>query len=276
MHNGRAESRILKTGHFAGLRFKQGWFFIHVLETEELELKPWTLMNENDNRDVIASETAGSKDDEFQDEIERHLINPSDNEENLVFQMHFGVAPSRMQIYPIFGRDRSPNLEEATEPGEPHHWITGADSPYNNPTNQAELFTVKDASQVSLQAYNPMPEPREARLSIHINKIRYAVVDDEDLMKSFIQGKTPFRDHTMGLGAQEGDQIKAPSWIMSKYGDQVKTTQEILSRTPSPSPSPTPSNPGNNSPDTGSGTPNTGGDGSSDDDGRDLPGGDFL
>lgn len=228
MRNNKAESRVLRTGHYAGLKFEQGWFFIHVLETEQVNLKPWILLNENENRSEIAPETSGSTDDEIVDEVERQLVEPRGNEQDLVFQLHFGIAPTRVQVFPQFGRDSTPNLTGGSEPGKPQIWATGEDSPYNNPTNETEAFTVNNMDTLALQAYNPTDEPLEARLSVHVNKMRYAVVEDEDLMRAFIQGQQPFRDHSMGLGSQRRDQIKAPGWLMDRFGDLVKTTGEIL------------------------------------------------
>lgn len=231
MQDENPNHRVLKTGHYAGLKFEEGWFFIHVLETEFVELKPWILLNENQNRDVIAANTAGSTDDEIVDEVERHLVTPRTNEQNLVFQLMVGVAPSRMRIYPLFGRDRSPNLTGGAEPGSPQVAFDGFDSPYNNPSTQAEFFTLNGTDQLQLQAFNPMSEPAEARVSFHVNKMKYAVIDDVGVMADFIQGRKTFRDHTMGLGSQTNEQLRAPGWLMDKFGDVVMTTQEILEAT---------------------------------------------
>jgi hypothetical protein len=228
MQDENPNHRVLQTGHYAGLKFEEGWFFIHVLETEFTELKPWILLNENGNRDVIAADTAGSTDDEIVDEVERHLVTPRDNEQNLVFQLLVGVSPSRMRVYPLFGRDRAPNLTGGAEPGSPQLAFDGYDSPYNNPSTQAEFFNVNGIDQLQLQAFNPMNEPSEARLSFHVNKMKYAVIDDIGVMADFIQGRKTFRDHSMGLGAQSTDQVRAPGWLMDKFGDAVMTTKEIL------------------------------------------------
>lgn len=229
MHKNKQEGRTLKTGQYAGLKFKEGWLFIHVLETEQVELKPWILMNENEERNPIGANTAGSEDDEIVDAVERELVEPRGSEQNLIFQLQIGIAPSRMQVFPIFGRDKSPNLTGGVEPGEkPQVWATGYDSPYNNPSPQAEIFTTNNISSLALQAYNPMDESAQARLSINVNKMKYAVVEDEDLMLSFIQGQQPFRDHSMGLGAQQQDQLRAPSWMQEKFGDVMLSTEEIL------------------------------------------------
>lgn len=228
MRHHKDKGRVLKTGNYAGLKFEQGWFFIHVLETEEVELKPWVLLNENEERAELAPKTAGSTDDEVVDVVERQLIEPRGNEQELVFQLQFGIAPSRLQVFPFFGRDRAPNLTGGSEPGKPQVWATGYDSPYNNPTTQAEVFTVNNMASLALQAYNPTDEPIEPKLSIHVNKMKYAVVEDEGLMRAFIEGQQPFRDHTMGLGAQGSDQIRAPNWMLDRFGDVMLTTSEIL------------------------------------------------
>lgn len=228
MHKHKQDGRILKTGHYAGLKFEEGWFFTHILDTEYVELKPWILLNEDEERDEIAPHTAGSTDDEIVDHVERQLVEPRSSEQNLLFQLHLGVAPSRIQIFPFFGRDRAPNLTGGAEPGKPQVYLNGYDSPFNDPSPQSEIITVNSMDNLALQAYNPMDEPQEAKMSFHVNKMKYAVVEDVSLMKAMIQGQVPFRDHSMGLAAQRKEQIKAPSWLNDKFGDVILSTQEIL------------------------------------------------
>lgn len=221
-------TRLLESSNYLGLKFKQGWWFLQVLETEFIELKPWTLLNENGVRDAIAAQTAGSQDDEITDSRDRHYVVPRDDEQNLVFQVQYGIAPSRMQIYPFYGRDRAPNLRGTAEPGELQVPISGFDSPYNSPTQQSEFYTVNDMEFPSLQPYNPMDEPAEAKLSFHVNKLKYAVIEDIGTQRAFLQGQLPCRLFPMGLGAQERDQIRAPQWLTDAFGTSVRETETIL------------------------------------------------
>jgi hypothetical protein len=226
------DPRQLDTSNYLGLKFaEQGWWFIQILETEFIELKPWTLLNENDNRGEIAAQTAGSQDDEIQDAVDRHFVIPRDDEQNLVFQVQFGIAPSRVQVFPIFGRDRAPNLRGTAEPGEPQTPYTGFDSPYNNPSREAEFFTVNEMEFPSLQAYNPTDEPVEAQLSFHINKMKYATIEDEATQRALLEGQIPCRFAPMGLGAQQRDQLKVPNWLRDHFGSEIRSTEDILSAT---------------------------------------------
>lgn len=210
------------------MEFQEGWWFTQILGHEFLELKPWILLNENEDRDEIAAQTAGSDDDEIVDTVDRHLTIPQDSEQNTYFHIQYGVAPSRMQIFPIFGRDRSPNLRGTAEPGEPQIPVSGFDSPYNEPSAQQEIFTINAQEFPSFQAFNPMDEPAEARVSFHINKIKYATVTNVDLMKAMLQGQKPFRSHMTSLGVQKGDKLRAPNWLKDAFGEHIKTSQEIL------------------------------------------------
>lgn len=228
MYTQKLDKRLVKTGQYVGLKFQEGWLFFHVLDTEYVELKPWVLLNEDNERAEIAPMTAGSEDDEITDEVDRKLVEPKQGERNLFFQLFMGVAPSRVQIFPRFGRDRTPNLTGGSEPGKPQLFVTGHDSPYNNPSAQSELFNVNAMKDLALQAYNPMTEATEAKISFHVNKMKYAVIDDPDLMLSFIQGQVPFRDHSMGLSVQSNEQLRAPSWLDDRFGDAMMTTQEIV------------------------------------------------
>lgn len=228
MHSEDYEHRNLQMGNYLGLKFEEGWFFTIIQETEYIELKPWILMNSSDTRGTISANTAGSQDDEIEDTIARHLVEPADDEQNLIFQLSVGIAPSRMQVYPIFGRDRSPNLQGGAEPQDPQVPMTGFDTPYNNPTSQGEIFTVDGMSNLSLQAYNPMDEAEEARLSIGVNKMKYVVIDDVEVMADFVQGRRPVRAHPVGLGSQTSEQVRTPTWMEDAFGDAIKTTEEIL------------------------------------------------
>lgn len=219
----------LLTGQFIGLKFEEGWLFAHVLETEFIELKPWIVLNENDNRDVIGAQTSGSEDDEVKDALDRRQLMPNDSEQNLIFQIRYGVAPSRMQVFPIFGRDRAPNLTGTSEPGEPQVPVTGYDSPYNEPSEQTEQFIVNGQDFPSFQAYNPMDEAKEARVSFHVNKLKFAVVEDTGLKKAMLQGQQPAKLHPVGLGAQRRDQVSTPAWLNDNFGEEIESTQQILS-----------------------------------------------
>lgn len=198
-----------------------------MIGTSELEIKPWILLNNEGNRTNIPANTAGNF-DEIQDSNSRRLLEPNDSERNLVWQILFGVSPSRMQLIPEFGRDQNLGMEDALQAGEDEIWVTGFDSPYNNPSPQSEVFYVNDMERLKLQAFNPMDEAKEARLSIHINKIRYATVTNVDMMKAMLQGQIPAHKHMMGLGAQNRHQLSVPEWLEDIFGEHIKTTEEIL------------------------------------------------
>ena len=225
------QTRLLETSNYLGLKFDEGWWFVQLLETEFIELKPWTLLNENGNRAEIAANTAGSEDDEIRDDRDRKYLVPRDEEQNLIFQIQYGIDPSRMQVYPIFGRDRAPNLRGTAEPETDQVPISGYDSPYNNPTQQSEFYTVNDMETPSLQAYNPMDEPAEAKLSFAVNKMKYATIEDIGTQRAFLQGQLPARLVPVGLGAQRRDQLRAPQWLTDAFGSSIRTTEEILNST---------------------------------------------
>lgn len=194
-----------------------------------MELKPWILLNNEGNRVNIPATTAGNQ-DEIRDSQGRRLIEPNESERNLVFQIFAGVAPSRMQIVPLFGRDQNLGLEASISAGDDELWLTGFDSPYNDPSMQSELFYVNDMERLKLQAYNPMNEAAQARLSFHINKIRYATVTDVNLMKAMLQNQVPSKKYMMGLGAQDRHQLQTPEWLDDTFGENILTTQEILTQ----------------------------------------------
>ena len=92
-----------------------------------------------------------------------------------------------------------------------------------------EFFTLNDMDNFALQAFNPTSEPLEGRISIHVNKFKYAVLEDRGLMRGFLQGQVPWKDHIMGLGADSNDQLRAPGWFTERFGNNIYSTEEILS-----------------------------------------------
>lgn len=228
MHLDQRDTRLVQPGHFVGLKFDGGWWFINALGTSQVELKPWILLNENGNRASIASATAGNE-DQIQDSNARNLLEPNDSERSLVYQVLTGVAPSRMQLFPLFGRDQNLGLEQSISTAGDTTWITGFDSPYNNPSEQSEVFYINDMENFKLQAFNPMGEAKEARASFLVNQIRYGTVTDINLMKAMLQNQVRSRKHMMGLGPDDRHQLKPPDWLKEAFGDHIHTEQEILS-----------------------------------------------
>lgn len=223
------DTRFALPGHYVALHWDGGWWMLQVIGTSQMELKPWILLNENGNRAAIAAQTSGNLDD-IQDSSSRRLLEPNDSERNLVFQILMGVEPSRMQLFPQFGRDQNLGLEDSIAPGEDEVWLNGFDSPYNNPSPQSEVFYVNSMDRFRLQAYNPMDEADEARVSFFINKVRYATITDVNVMKAILQGQIPSHKHMMGLGAQDRYQLKVPEWLDDTFGENIRTTEEILTQ----------------------------------------------
>jgi len=228
MNPEQRDTRLLQTGDRVGLKFNSGWLFLQVIGTEYVELKPWILMNENQNRAAIAPQTAGYDADEIQDPLSRDLLEPNKDRRDEVFQILYGVAPSRMQVFRLYGRNRNTALENYDAPGDPAAYLNGFDSPYDNPSSVSELFYVNAMSPLRLQAYNPMDEAKEARLSFHVNKLRYNVITNENLMKAMLQGQTPAKLTMMGDGVSNSDELDVPDWINEAFGDNIYSTNEIL------------------------------------------------
>lgn len=220
---------VLRTGHYVGLHFQEGWWFLQTIGQTQVEMKPFILRNDNENRAEISAESAGSEVDEIRDGTGRNLIVPRESERDTVYQVSLGISPSPMQLFFKFGRKRAQELEDYAEPGDPAPVVNGFDSPYNNPTREATFFSVNDMEFPRIQAYNPTSEPREAKVSVHVNKIMYATVTDKSLMKAFLQQKFPCKLHEMGMGVKKRDRLDIPDWLGKQFGEHIYTTKEILS-----------------------------------------------
>jgi len=233
MYNRQGRRGMLKTGHYLGLKFSEGWFFAEILETEYVELKPWVFLNSNGNAAAIPAKTAGSDQDNILNSNGNTLVQPHDNEKNLIFQTRLGTDPSRAQIFPFFGRNRAPSLENLDKPGEAMVPVDGYESPYNDPTDAMEFFNVANMPDLYYQAYNPMDEATKVKGRFQINKMKYAAVTDQSLMKAMIEGQQPAKLYTMGLGVQTNDQLRIPGWMNEMFGSNIHTTREILNFSPS-------------------------------------------
>lgn len=220
--------KLVQPGHFIGLKFDKGWWFIQAIGIEYVEAKPWTLENSNGNRNTLSANTSGTNDQNIADSNSNRILEPNDEERNTVHQIFYGVSPSRMQVFTLFGRDRNVALEDYDEPGEVGAWMSGHDSPYDNPAPETEVFYINDMAPLRFQPYNPMSESHEAKMSFHVNKIRYITVTNKNVMKAILQGQQPGKMVMMGLGANDNDQVGIPSWLNRAFGEHIYTTGEIL------------------------------------------------
>lgn len=228
MNHDQRDTRYLDTGHTLALKFAGGWWFVNIIGRETTELKPYILKNENGNRAAIAADTAGDENDRIRDPSGDELIVPDSDQRNLIFQVMYGIAPSSMQVFERFGRERNRAIEAYDQPGDPAPIVEGFDSPYNNPSHEAEMWTINDISDPKLQAYNPTDEPLEARLSLHVNKYRYATITDRSTQKAILQGNTRARLVSMGGGVQDADQLSIPNWLKETFGEHIRSSEDIL------------------------------------------------
>jgi hypothetical protein len=228
MNYEQRDSRFLREGNFLGLKFDEGWWFVQIIGTEYNEVKPWVLQNENGNRAEIGAQTASVENDEIQDANANNILEPEESERNLIHQVLYGIAPSRMQVFQLYGRNRPRAVQNYDRPRDPGAYISGDDSPYDNPSDQSEAFLINAMSPLRLQAFNPMDEAMEARLSFHVNKLRYTVITDRSLMKAMLQGQVTASFGMMGGGAQDSSQVGVPSWLDNAFGEDIYSTREIL------------------------------------------------
>lgn len=228
MQHSTRDGQPLRTGHFLGLKFDGGWWFVQVLSTSQLELKPWQLPDDNGNKAEIPAQTAGTY-DEIRDNNDQLLLEPGDDERSQIFQIFVGAAPSRVQLYPQFGREQNLGLETSIAPGEDEIWTDGFNSPYGSITAPGELFYMNNMSRLRLTAYNPTDTAFPAKLSFFVNKIKYATVTDVNLMKAMLQNQVTAKKHPVGLGATDKDQLSPPEWVSNAFGEHIYSTKEILS-----------------------------------------------
>lgn len=210
------------------MQFDDEWWFVSITGTEYDEVKPWTLKNSNDNRAALSADTSGTNDQNITDPNGNKILEPDDQDRNIIHQILVGVAPTRMQVFTLFGRDRNNAVQNYDEPGEPGVYISGNDSPYDNPSPTSEVIYINSMSPLRLQPYNPTDTSLTAHVSFHIQKLKYATITDKNLMRAMLQGRQPAHLTMMGLGVNDADQVGVPTWLNEAFGEHLYSTEEIL------------------------------------------------
>lgn len=224
------DNGMVRAGQRVLLKFEEGYLGLQVIGAQFLELKSYTLKNSNGDREELAGGELGTSENivSFLNSNEQ-ILEPEDSSRDTAYQIQLGISPSRMELYPRFGRQRTIGSGgQDAAPGNSLTPFTGEDSPYNNPSEQTEIFYVNDMEPLKLQPYNPTSEPLEANISVHINKLHYGVIRNPVVLRGMLQGQTPARLAEVGLGEKRRDQLEAPSWVLNSFGENLYSAVDLI------------------------------------------------
>lgn len=223
------QEELLQGGHRLAVHWQDRWLFITVLNTETVQMKPYQLSDSDGNQEPLDPGEIGIDDDEIVDANGRNILEPKKTERDIINQVHFGIAPSRMNVHILHGRNYNRSLRDYEEPEDPAPILDGYTTPYSRPSPQhSEMFIFNDMEMPRLQAYNPMDEASPAKVSFHVRKLHYNVITNPKEQRGILQGQVPANIHSAGLGARDNDRIQAPGWLVDSFGQHMPTTNEIL------------------------------------------------
>lgn len=217
----RVEDEFLKEGQFLGLRFFDGWTFFRVLGKEVTNLTPYQL----ESALTTGSTSTSWNDIPVSTTDDRNQLAPTREHKDQIYQIFYGISPSRAQIYwqYISRQDRGCLVATRAEGGAVGH-VDGEESPYRDPSIRSELFTLYDRSP-SFKAYNPTPDTIAVNMNFVVAKLYYFIVKNEQMIKDFLMGQRRCKFYTVGMPGE--DPVTIPSWLGELLGDVKKTPEEL-------------------------------------------------
>jgi len=212
----RIEEEYMQPGHFLGLKFSEGYHFMKILAKE------WTFLKYNLYYDTstttLATQTTTSAWNDLQvsSSDARNQLSPEDSRRDQIYQLFYGTSPSCAEIYSqyVSRMDRHSLIGTRAVPGDVGY-ITGEQSPYNDPSVKTEMFTMNQLTP-AFKAYNPSDYTITVNMGFHIMKYTYEPVKDTRIIKEFMNNQRRVRLETMG-GIDQGRILSAPSWLHQEY-----------------------------------------------------------
>ena len=210
---------FMEEGQFLGLRFDDGFYFFRIMGKEMTNLKPYQIES------ALAAGATSTTWNTVQNSAtdSREQISPTKEHKDQIYQIRYGVSPSRMQVYYqyISRQDRGSLVGTRVEGGAVGH-IDGEENPFmevgdNQDTN---LFTIYERTPV-FKAMNPTPSTSEVNLNFKIAKLYYTLINPKpndakkakDIVSKIMYGDRRCTFSTMGMPGES--QITAPTWLTS-------------------------------------------------------------
>ncbi len=212
---------FLKEGQFLGLGFSDGFYCFRIMGREITNLKPYQIESA-----LAAAGTSSSWNTIPNSSTDsREQISPTKEHKDQIYQVRYGVYPSRMQIYTqyVSRQDRGSLVGTRAEGGAVGH-VDGEDSPYMYPNEISEFFSIYERSPV-FKAYNPTPSTSEVDLNFRIAKLYYWTIKKKDLLIKLLSGEKRCKFYTIGLPGE--NPVNAPTWLSEIFQGVPKSLKEL-------------------------------------------------
>jgi hypothetical protein len=215
------KDEFLNAGDFLALRFSDGYYCFRVMGKEMTNLKPYEMETALAAAGTSSSWTAIPVSSSNSSE----QIQPTKEHKDQIYQVRYGVYPSRMQIYTQFisRQDRGSLVGTRAEGGAVGH-VDGEDSPYMEPTEVSEFFSLYERSPV-FKAYNPTPSTSVVDLNFKIAKLYYWTIKNRALLTKLLSAEKRCKFYTMGLPGE--NPMTAPTWLSDIYKGVPKSLEEL-------------------------------------------------
>ena len=208
-----------KENWFVGLLFDEGYWIVRLVRKQQRTVYRDYAFNSGN------AISAGSASDwETPTDTEgRYYLEPQT--EGIIYQFFIGISPSSGRIYLAYPKrqDRMSLISPRDVPGNIGYW-SGEDTPYNDPSPETEMWTVKDLVPY-FAAENPSFTGTSQKIyaNFFITPFSYKVVTDKNLIRQFINGERRCRMITMGDPEKP---INAPAWLKERWGKFMYAVEE--------------------------------------------------
>jgi len=208
-----------KENWFVGLIFDEGYWVVRLVRKQQRTVYRDYAFNSGSA--ISAGSTSGWETPT--DSEGRYYLEPQTDD--IIYQFFIGISPSIARLYLAYPKrqDRMSLIAPRDVPGNIGYW-SGEDSPYNDPSPETELWTVKDLVPY-FNAENPGVTGTSLKVyaNFFITPFTYKVVREKALIKKFIDGERRCSMITMGDPEKP---ISAPAWLKEDYGDFLVEVEE--------------------------------------------------
>jgi hypothetical protein len=214
--------------YLVGLLWNEGYFFFKTVRKETTNLSNWC--------PVAATQTASARNLAVDgttgwvtpiDQQSRNYLEPQ--KEGVIYQFFFGVSPSTARVFYSFPlrTDRGSITTDREVPSSTADvgYFDGFDSPYENPSSETEMWSVKDKVPF-FNLNNPgiNAKPQTINLNFYLNMYSYYPITNTQTARDIIEGKRKAHIYTMG---DPEDPASAPSWLLRRFKQYMLKPEEV-------------------------------------------------
>ena len=189
---------FMKPNYYLGVAFKEGPLFFLLNAREVVHYEPYE----------VGVVSAGGTTGLFSPKLSNgdNVLEPPRT--GVLYQAFVGVNPEEAEVYlnypGMVGRYSLDGLRPV--PG-PIKWIDGSTSPFDDPSDEAELITFRDLYP-EFNIANESGRDLYVEMAFHIAKFTYGIVTDPDTIKKLIEGKKPMKFYSFIYP------FEAPNWLV--------------------------------------------------------------